>query len=63
MVAVHLNKGEYDFLKGHSKLKAPEERMEHKVEGSLMFEGFEDLVRQYEDILAIDNLGFNKPEV
>ncbi|MFH1638035.1 MAG: hypothetical protein ABIB71_06425, partial [Candidatus Woesearchaeota archaeon] len=63
MVAVHLNKTVDDIFSGYSKLKAPEERMEHKVEGSLMFEGFEDLVRQYEDILAIDNLGFNKPEV
>ncbi|MFH1638030.1 MAG: hypothetical protein ABIB71_06400 [Candidatus Woesearchaeota archaeon] len=53
MVAIHLNKQIDDIFSGYSKLETPEERKEHKVEGSLFFEGFEELVRQYEEILAI----------
>ncbi|MFH1637424.1 MAG: hypothetical protein ABIB71_03295 [Candidatus Woesearchaeota archaeon] len=59
MEAIHLNKHVDDIFSGYSKLETPEERKEHKVEGSLMFEGFEELVRQYEEILATkewDNL-------
>ncbi|MFH1638132.1 MAG: hypothetical protein ABIB71_06925 [Candidatus Woesearchaeota archaeon] len=53
MVAVHLNKQIDDIFSGYSKLRTPEERIEHKVEGNMICEGFEELVRQYEDILAI----------
>ncbi|MFH1637431.1 MAG: hypothetical protein ABIB71_03330 [Candidatus Woesearchaeota archaeon] len=53
MVAVHLNKGEDDFLSGYSKLETPDEKIEHKVEGSLLFEGHEELVKKYGEILAI----------
>ncbi|MFH1637423.1 MAG: hypothetical protein ABIB71_03290 [Candidatus Woesearchaeota archaeon] len=56
MVAISLNREEEDFLKGYSKLEAPDERIEHKVEGSLMFEGHEGLVRQYEEILTNESL-------
>ncbi|MFH1637758.1 MAG: hypothetical protein ABIB71_05020 [Candidatus Woesearchaeota archaeon] len=55
MLTVYLNKNVDDFLKGYSKLETPEERMEGKVEGEVMFEGFDELIRQYEEILAIDN--------
>ncbi|MFH1637757.1 MAG: hypothetical protein ABIB71_05015 [Candidatus Woesearchaeota archaeon] len=53
-MAVLLNRNSDDFLKGYSKLGTPDERMEGKVEGELMFEGFEELMRQYEEILSTD---------
>ncbi|MFH1637430.1 MAG: hypothetical protein ABIB71_03325 [Candidatus Woesearchaeota archaeon] len=52
MSSVSLNRGKDDFLEGYSKLEAPDERMEGKVEGSLFFEGFEELIRKYEGIIA-----------
>ncbi|MFH1638131.1 MAG: hypothetical protein ABIB71_06920 [Candidatus Woesearchaeota archaeon] len=52
MVAVHLNKQIDDIFSGYSKLETPEERMEHKVEGSLFFEGYEELMKQYEKLLT-----------
>ncbi|MFH1637760.1 MAG: hypothetical protein ABIB71_05030 [Candidatus Woesearchaeota archaeon] len=60
MVAVQLNKGEDDFLKGYSKLGTPEERKEHKREGSLICKDFEELIRKYEEILTI--AGFARHE-
>ncbi|MFH1637495.1 MAG: hypothetical protein ABIB71_03660 [Candidatus Woesearchaeota archaeon] len=53
MATISLNKTVDDIFSGYSKLEAPEERKEHKVEGSLFFEGFEELVKKYERILAI----------
>ncbi|MFH1637498.1 MAG: hypothetical protein ABIB71_03675 [Candidatus Woesearchaeota archaeon] len=55
MIAVHLNRKEDDFLSGYSKLETPDERIEHKVEGSLLFDGHEELIKQYEKILATNN--------
>ncbi|MFH1637759.1 MAG: hypothetical protein ABIB71_05025 [Candidatus Woesearchaeota archaeon] len=60
MVAISLNKGKDDIFSGYSKLETPEERKESKVEGGLLFEGFEELVKQYEEILAIDNWNIAK---
>ncbi|MFH1638133.1 MAG: hypothetical protein ABIB71_06930 [Candidatus Woesearchaeota archaeon] len=57
MVALHLNRNVDDIFSGYSKLETPEERMEHKVEGSLMFEGFEELMKAYEEVISIKNLG------
>ncbi|MFH1638034.1 MAG: hypothetical protein ABIB71_06420 [Candidatus Woesearchaeota archaeon] len=51
MVAIQLNKTVDDFLSGYSKLETPDERKEHKEEGEIMFEGFGELLRQYEDLL------------
>ncbi|MFH1638125.1 MAG: hypothetical protein ABIB71_06890 [Candidatus Woesearchaeota archaeon] len=59
-MAVALNRDVDDFLGGYSKLGVPEERMEHKVEGSLMFDGHEDLMRQYEEVL--NTSGWNEKE-
>ncbi|MFH1638134.1 MAG: hypothetical protein ABIB71_06935 [Candidatus Woesearchaeota archaeon] len=53
MAAISLNRAEDDFLKGYSKLEAPDERMEHKVEGQVMFKGHEGLIKEYERILDI----------
>ncbi|MFH1638128.1 MAG: hypothetical protein ABIB71_06905 [Candidatus Woesearchaeota archaeon] len=53
MVAVHLNKQIDDIFSGYSKLETPDERREHKVEGNMICEGFEELIRQYEGVLAI----------
>ncbi|MFH1638026.1 MAG: hypothetical protein ABIB71_06380 [Candidatus Woesearchaeota archaeon] len=58
MGALALNKTVDDFLSGYSKLGTPDEKIEHKVEGSLLFDGFEELVKQYERILAIGENGF-----
>ncbi|MFH1637251.1 MAG: hypothetical protein ABIB71_02390 [Candidatus Woesearchaeota archaeon] len=57
MVAVHLNRKEDDILRGYSKLETPEERMEHKVEGNLICNDFDGLVKEYGDILAIIDTG------
>ncbi|MFH1638032.1 MAG: hypothetical protein ABIB71_06410 [Candidatus Woesearchaeota archaeon] len=56
MVAVSLNKQIDDVFSGYSKLETPEERKEHKVEGSLMFEGFEELVKIYLGLFEIEGL-------
>ncbi|MFH1638031.1 MAG: hypothetical protein ABIB71_06405 [Candidatus Woesearchaeota archaeon] len=53
MVAIHLNKQIDDIFSGYSKLETPEERKGHKVEGSLWFKGFEELMRNYERILRL----------
>ncbi|MFH1638027.1 MAG: hypothetical protein ABIB71_06385 [Candidatus Woesearchaeota archaeon] len=53
MAAIALNKGDGDFLSGYSKLETPEERMECKVEGGLIFEGFESLLKKYERFLNL----------
>ncbi|MFH1638126.1 MAG: hypothetical protein ABIB71_06895 [Candidatus Woesearchaeota archaeon] len=60
MVALHLNKKVDDFLSGYSKLEVPDERIEHKVEGSLLFERFEELRKQYEEILAESPLDYHQ---
>ncbi|MFH1638033.1 MAG: hypothetical protein ABIB71_06415 [Candidatus Woesearchaeota archaeon] len=54
MGQIALNKNLEDFLRGYSKLETPDEKIEHKVEGSLMFEGHEEVMKQYEEMLAID---------
>ncbi|MFH1638028.1 MAG: hypothetical protein ABIB71_06390 [Candidatus Woesearchaeota archaeon] len=54
MVTVSLKRNQGNILDGYSGLEAPEERMEQKVEGSLLCEGFEKLMGKYEKILAID---------
>ncbi|MFH1637494.1 MAG: hypothetical protein ABIB71_03655 [Candidatus Woesearchaeota archaeon] len=53
MATISLNKTVDDIFSGYSKLEAPEERKEHKVEGSLFFEGFEELMRQYEGLVKL----------
>ncbi|MFH1638130.1 MAG: hypothetical protein ABIB71_06915 [Candidatus Woesearchaeota archaeon] len=53
-MAISLNRADEDIFSGYSKLETPEERIEHKVEGSLMFEGHKDLLKKYEDFLTLD---------
>ncbi|MFH1637497.1 MAG: hypothetical protein ABIB71_03670 [Candidatus Woesearchaeota archaeon] len=54
MATISLNRTEQDIFSGYSKLETPDERKENKVEGSLFFEGFEELVRQYKEILSTE---------
>ncbi|MFH1638127.1 MAG: hypothetical protein ABIB71_06900 [Candidatus Woesearchaeota archaeon] len=52
MASLHLNKTENDIFSGYSKLETPEGRIEHKVEGSLLPKGFEELIKEYEKAFA-----------
>ncbi|MFH1637493.1 MAG: hypothetical protein ABIB71_03650 [Candidatus Woesearchaeota archaeon] len=52
MVAIHLNKTVDDIFSGYSKLETPDEKIEHKVDGSLICNDFEDLMKQYETFLV-----------
>jgi len=42
-------------LFGYKGLKAPEEKKEQTVEGSMLFEGLEELLKEYEEVLEIDS--------
>ncbi|MFH1637250.1 MAG: hypothetical protein ABIB71_02385 [Candidatus Woesearchaeota archaeon] len=53
MASVALDRTVDDIFSGYSKLEAPEEKIEHKVEGSLVFDGFEELLGQYERLLEV----------
>ncbi|MFH1638029.1 MAG: hypothetical protein ABIB71_06395 [Candidatus Woesearchaeota archaeon] len=62
-MAVALKRNIGDFLSGYSGLEAPEERKEQKLEGSLICEGFEELIGKYEKILAITRFDDNFSKV
>ncbi|MFH1637496.1 MAG: hypothetical protein ABIB71_03665 [Candidatus Woesearchaeota archaeon] len=58
MVTIHLNRTEHDIFSGYSKLDTPDERKEHKVEGSLICEEFEELIKCYEKIVDASSLSY-----
>ncbi|MDI6721538.1 MAG: hypothetical protein QMD85_04045, partial [Candidatus Aenigmarchaeota archaeon] len=45
-----------DIVGGYRDLEAPEERKERRVEGSLLFRGFETLLTMYERFLSIQHI-------
>ncbi|MFH1638129.1 MAG: hypothetical protein ABIB71_06910 [Candidatus Woesearchaeota archaeon] len=59
MVAVSLNKTVDDIFSGYSKLETPDERKENKVEGGLFFDGFEELMKQYEEGIGLGLVPWN----
>jgi len=48
IVALQKAKGPFSAYEG---LKAPEEKGKEKIEGSILFEGLEEVLKQYEDVL------------